>query len=278
MGLCYHRAAMKIIRFADAIGQVHWGRVHNDAGPLTLAELCDGDPLSGLTPRATNVSVQRVFSPLNPANVLCIGLNYRRHADESGATYPERPILFVKPTTTVIGHDAPVVLPRAAQSETDYECELAVVIGKSAKNVAEADALDYVLGYTCANDVSARDWQLRLDRQWARGKGFDTFCPLGPVLVTKDEIADPDALAITMTLNGEIVQSSNTSDMIFSVRQIISYLSQGMTLVPGTVILTGTPEGVGMARTPPRFLRPGDVCEVTIAGIGTLRNGVAAEA
>jgi 2-keto-4-pentenoate hydratase/2-oxohepta-3-ene-1,7-dioic acid hydratase in catechol pathway len=159
----------------------------------------------------------------------------------------------------------------------DYECELAVVIGRAARNVNEADALDYVLGYTCANDVSARDWQLKLDRQWARGKGFDTFCPLGPALVTRGDIPDPGQLAIRTRLNGELVQNSHTSDLIFSVPELIAYLSRGMTLVPGTVILTGTPEGVGMGRTPPRYLRPGDVCEIEVERIGTLRNPVVAE-
>jgi 2-keto-4-pentenoate hydratase/2-oxohepta-3-ene-1,7-dioic acid hydratase in catechol pathway len=188
---------------------------------------------------------------------------------------PERPILFLKPTSTVIGPDDAIVLPTDS-TEVDYEAELAIVIGRAARDVSEADALDYVLGYTCANDVSARDWQLRLDRQWARGKSFDTFCPIGPTIVTTDELTDPDALAIGMRVSGETLQSSSTSDLIFGVREIIAYLSRGMTLLPGTVILTGTPEGVGMGRTPQRWLQPGDVCEVEIEGIGTLRNPVAA--
>lgn len=264
---------MRIIRFEDKSGRVGYGEV--TGRDLNSARRLEGDPLTGLRATSDVVTVGRLLAPVDPPNVLCIGLNYRRHADESQAPYPERPILFLKPTTTLVGPDAPIVLPLASD-EVDYECELAVVIGKAARDVAEADALHYVLGYTCANDVSARDWQLRLDRQWARGKGFDTFCPLGPVLVTKDEVADPNALAIGMRVGGELLQSSNTSDMIFSVPFLVSYLSQGMTLAPGTVILTGTPEGVGMARTPPRFLRPGDVCEVEIDQIGTLRNPVVA--
>ena len=268
---------MKIIRFEDATGRVGYGRIAGD--DLRSAERLSGDLFAPGGPRPTGetTSVRRVLAPLDPPNVLCIGLNYRRHAMESNMEPPERPVLFLKATTTVVGHEAPIVVPPSS-SEVDYECELAVVIGKTARDIPEEAALDYVLGYTAANDVSARDWQLRLDRQWARGKSFDTFCPLGPVLVTSDDLSDPDALAIRTRLNGETVQNSNTSDMIFSVRHLISYLSRGMTLAPGTVLLTGTPEGVGMSRKPPRFLRSGDVCEIEVEGVGTLRNPVVAAA
>jgi 2-keto-4-pentenoate hydratase/2-oxohepta-3-ene-1,7-dioic acid hydratase in catechol pathway len=208
-------------------------------------------------------------------NILCIGLNYRRHAAESGMAEPERPLLFIKPTSTLCGHGDPILYP-AQTGELDYECELAVLIGEAAKNVSEDDALDYVLGYTCANDVSARDWQLKLDKQWARGKSFDTFCPLGPALIPAADIPDPNALRIQTRVNGATMQDSNTADMIFSVRQIISYLSKDMTLLPGTVILTGTPEGVAMGRTPHPWLKPGDVTEVEIEGIGILKNQVVA--
>lgn len=265
---------MKIIRFEDAQGRVSHGKVSGD--DLARAERLTGALFSGLEPTGETVEVARLLAPLEPPNILCIGLNYRRHADESKMAYPERPILFIKPTTTVIGPEAPIILPEISE-EVDYECELAVVIGRAARDVSEAEALDYVLGYTGANDVSARDWQLRLDRQWARGKSFDTFCPLGPVLVTSDELPDPGTLRIRTRLSGELVQDSRTSDLIFSVPQLIAYLSRGMTLAPGTVILTGTPEGVGMGRTPPRWLRPGDICEIEIDGIGTLRNPVVAE-
>lgn len=234
---------MKILRFEDPQGRVSYGTPTGD--DLQNAQRLTGDLFSGLTPTGETVPVQRVLTPLDPPNILGIGLNYGRHADESGMPHPERPILFLKTTTTVIGHDAPIVLPGISE-EVDYECELAVVIGKAARNVSEDDALSYVLGYTCANDVSARDWQLRLDRQWVRGKSFDTFCPLGPVLVTADELPDPNALTIRTRLSGEVVQNSNTADMIFNVRHLVSYLSRGMTLAPGTVILTGTPEGVGV--------------------------------
>ncbi len=264
---------MKIIRFEDEDGRVSYGA----AVDMTLrqARLLTASPFDGGVPTGEPLPVRRLLAPLLPSNILAIGLNYRRHAHESNMPVPERPILFLKPTSTVIGPDDAIVLP-ADSDEVDYEAELAIVIGREARDVSEADALSYVLGYTCANDVSARDWQLRLDRQWARGKSFDTFCPLGPAIVTADEIPDPDALAIAMRVSGETLQSSSTSDLIFGVREIIAYLSRGMTLLPGTVILTGTPEGVGMGRTPPRWLRRGDVCEVEIEKIGTLRNPVEA--
>ena len=190
---------------------------------------------------------------------------------------PERPVLFLKPTTTITGPTAQVILPDVSY-QVDYEGELVIVIGKSARDVPEDKAMDYVFGYTCANDVSARDWQMHLDKQWCRGKGFDTFCPLGPGIVTSDELPDPSKLSIKTRLNGKLVQDSNTSDLIFPVQHLVSYLSQGTTLLPGTIILTGTPPGVGVGRNPPVFLRPGDVCEVEITGIGALRNTfVAAE-
>jgi 2-keto-4-pentenoate hydratase/2-oxohepta-3-ene-1,7-dioic acid hydratase in catechol pathway len=211
--------------------------------------------------------------------IWCIGLNYKRHAEETGAKIPEQPVVFAKGPNAVQRPGGPIAIPRYLASEqVDYECELAVVIGKRCKNVTPERALDYVLGYTCANDVSARDWQIkRGGSQWSRGKTFDTFAPLGPVLVTADEIPDPNNLRISTRLNGEVVQDSNTADMIFSVREIISFLSGSTTLLPGTVILTGTPEGVGMARTPPRWLAPGDEVSIEIEKIGTLTNPVVLE-
>lgn len=267
---------MKILRFEEAgTGRVRWGRPSSD-DPGRVEPL-SGDLFGNLVPMGEQaVAVGRVLAPLDPANLLCIGLNYRRHAAESNMAEPERPVLFLKATTSVTPHETPITLPADGPDEVDYECELAVVIGRPARNVSEENALDYVLGYTAANDVSARDWQLRLDRQWCRGKSFDTFCPLGPVLVTPDEIPDPNALAIRTRLNGQTVQNSHTSDMIFSVREIIAYLSRGMTLAPGTVILTGTPEGVAMGQKSPRYLRPGDSVEVEVEVIGTLRNPVVA--
>ncbi len=265
---------MKILRFADTNGVAHWGIPVDET--LARAEVLDGAPYAGGKATGATRGVAKLLAPVDPPNLLCIGLNYRRHAEESGMALPERPLLFMKATSTVCAHGDAIVLPNMSD-ENDYECELAVVIGKPAREVDEADALDHVFGYTVANDVSSRDWQLRLDKQWIRGKSFDTFAPLGPVLVTSDEIPDPQTLAIATRINGETLQSSNTADMIFTVRQIVSYLSRSMTLLPGTVILTGTPEGVGMGRTPKRWLVPGDVCEIEIAGIGTLRNPVVAQ-
>jgi len=263
----------RLIRFLDATGAIRHGEPVDDT--LSEAAVFAGDPLSGLTRTAEVLPVAKLLAPVNPPNILCIGLNYRRHAEESGMALPERPLLFLKPTSTLAHPGDPIIHP-AATSELDYECELAVVIGRTAKNVSEDQALDHVLGYTCANDVSARDWQLRYDKQWARGKSFDTFCPLGPVLVTPAVLPDPNRLRIRTRVNGETLQDSNTADMIFNVRQIIASLSANFTLQPGTVILTGTPEGVGMGRKPPRWLVPGDVCEIEIEGIGLLKNHVQA--
>ena len=230
-----------------------------------------------LNPTGETVALSEVklLAPVDPPNVLAIGLNYRRHAAETQLTLPERPLLFIKANTAVIGAGEPIVLPSIAPAEVDYEAELCLVIGKRAKNVSESEALSYVFGYTCGNDVSARDCQLRLDSQWARGKSFDSFCPLGPWLET--DLENPDDLAIRSLLNGQVMQDSNTSDLIFNCRQLVSFLSHNLTLLPGTVIMTGTPEGVGMARTPPVYLRPGDVIEIEIEGIGTLSNPVQAE-
>lgn len=224
--------------------------------------------------------VHKLLSPIAPAVFFCIGLNYRQHAEETKAKIPELPILFVKGPNAVQNPGDPIELPtRLKSDEVDYECELAVVIGKSCKNVTRANALDYVLGYTCANDVSARDWQIKKGgSQWCRGKTFDTFAPLGPCLVTPDEIPNPNALRIKTILNGDVMQDSNTNDMIFDVPRVIEFLSGSTTLVPGTVILTGTPQGVGMARSPQRWLKPGDEVSIEIEKIGQLTNPVVDEA
>ena len=191
---------------------------------------------------------------------------------------PKLPIVFAKPTSALCHPEYPIRLPACQQDEeVDYECELAAIIGRPVRDVAVEDALDYVLGYTCANDVSARKWQLNAGGgQWIRGKGFDTFCPLGPVLVTADEIADPQNLNIKTILNGQTMQDHTTADMIFSVAEIISFLSQDTTLLPGTVILTGTPQGVGFARKPPVWLKSGDEVTIELEGIGQLNNSVVA--
>jgi 2-keto-4-pentenoate hydratase/2-oxohepta-3-ene-1,7-dioic acid hydratase in catechol pathway len=231
--------------------------------------------------RATDRAVRpgKILAPVSPVNILAIGLNYRRHAAEGGKGVPERPMLFLKSTSSLQNPGDPIELPRRLRSdEVDFECELAVVIGSACKNATRESALDYVLGYTAANDVSARDWQNRLNGgQFCQGKSFDTFCPLGPVLVTRDEIPHPNALRIGTTLNGESMQDWNTNDMVFDVPALIEFLSGSKTLLPGTVILTGTPHGVGFARKPPVFMRAGDTVTVEIEGIGALTNPVIEE-
>ncbi len=212
-----------------------------------------------------------------PGKVICIGLNYRDHAAESGVPIPTSPVCFGKFSHAVVGPDAVIRLPKVAHN-VDYEAELVVVIGKKGKNIPEENARQYVAGYTNGNDVSARDWQLgRPGGQWLLGKTPDTFAPTGPFLVTADEISDPHKLLISLRLNGQVMQESSTRELIFSIEHLISHLSQLITLEPGDIIFTGTPPGVGAARKPPVFLKPGDVVEVEVAGLGTLRNTVEAE-
>jgi 2-keto-4-pentenoate hydratase/2-oxohepta-3-ene-1,7-dioic acid hydratase in catechol pathway len=211
-----------------------------------------------------------------PGKVLCLGLNYRDHAAESGSPVPDEPVIFAKASSSVIGTGAPLRLP-ACSDQMDYEVELAIVIGRPAKNVSAADAMGCVAGYTVLNDVTARDYQrLRGGGQWTLAKSFDTACPLGPWIVTKDEIPDPHRLPLRSVVSGETMQSSSTEQMIFTVPFIVEYLSACLTLEPGDVIGTGTPPGVGFARKPPRFLHDGDVVECTVEGIGTLTNPVKA--
>ncbi|MCP4505170.1 MAG: fumarylacetoacetate hydrolase family protein [Fuerstiella sp.] len=238
-----------------------------------------GDLYSGLTSTSEHVT-GKLLAPVHPVDILCIGLNYRRHAEEGKAAIPEHPVLFMKTSTAVQNPGDPIVLPGNLKShKVDYECELAVVIGRTCHNVSKADALDYVSGYTCANDVSARDWQKEMGgSQWCRGKTFATFCPLGPYLVTADDIPDPNTLPIRTVLNGKVMQDWNTDDMIFDVPTLIEFLSGSTILAPGTVILTGTPHGVGAARKPPVFLKNGDTVSIEIDRIGTLTNPVTDEA
>ncbi len=266
---------MKIIRFLDSQKQTQFGQLNSDGS----AELLTGDLYGGLKPTGQKADVAKLLAPLVPNAILCIGLNYRHHAAEAGAKAPEIPVLFVKGNNTLQNPEDPIQIPTALPSdEVDYECELAVVIGKPCKNVKRENALEYVLGYTCANDVSARDWQIKKGGgQWCRGKFFDTFAPLGPCLVTTDEITNPNDLGIRTIINGETLQDWNTNDMIFDVPAIIEFLSGSTTLLPGTVILTGTPHGVGMAAKPPRWLKPGDVVSIEIDGIGRLTNPVELE-
>jgi 2-keto-4-pentenoate hydratase/2-oxohepta-3-ene-1,7-dioic acid hydratase in catechol pathway len=266
---------MKIIRYQDPQGNIHFGSQNEDGTAIRLG----GDLFNGLVSTGEPASVHKLLAPLTPVAIFCIGLNYKKHAEESGAKPPVFPILFVKGVNAVQNPGDPIQIPTHLRSdEVDYECELAVVIGKACKNVHRDQALDHVLGYMCGNDVSARDWQVKKGgSQWCRGKTFDTFAPLGPCLVTKDEIPNPNALGIRTILNEEVMQAWNTNDMIFDVPALIEFLSGSTTLLPGTVILTGTPHGVGMARKPPRWLKPGDTVTIEIEGIGRLVNPVVEE-
>lgn len=278
---------MRLIR-ARLGGDVVLARVEGDAAVVLAHEsahpardvlreaLAEGVELSGDGARVALEDLQ-VLAPLaNPSKILAIGLNYADHARESGMTPPESPIFFAKTPNTIVGPNDPVVYRVADSTQVDYEVELAVVIGRRARDVSEAEALAHVLGYTAANDVSARDAQFA-DGQWIRGKSYDTFLPLGPAIVTTDEINDVQSLKVTCTVNGEVLQDGTTKEMIHGVAAAVSYASRFMTLEPGDLILTGTPHGVGFARTPAIFLTDGDVVEVEVEGVGRLRNPVRVE-
>ena len=266
---------MKIVRYLDASGAVQHGCQHSDGRVTRISGNIYGDYAD-----TGNVDeVSKLLAPIVPVDILCIGLNYKAHAEEGGEPLPEFPVLFMKNIGAVQNPGDPIVIPKALRCETvDFECELAVVIGKECHNVTQADALSHVLGYTCAHDVSERHWQKKGGgNQWCRGKTFATFCPLGPCLVTADEIPDPNSLGLKTVLNGNVMQESNTDDMIFPVPRLIEFLSAGTRLLPGTVILTGTPQGVGGARQPPVYLKSGDEVTITIDKIGDLFNPVVAE-
>ena len=260
------------LRFQDTDGAIRYGEL---TGPDEI-RVMDGPPIGKFKVLRDRVSLAdiKLLAPIDPVDIVAIGLNYKSHADETHVPYPDAPVIFLKASSSIQAPDEPIVLPHLTPNEVDYEAELVVVIGRTVRNVDEADALKCVLGYTCGNDVSARDAQMRLDKQWARGKSCDTFCPLGPCLVTG---LDPDALRIRCRLNGNVMQDANTSDLIFNVARLVSYVSHNKTLRSGDVIMTGTPGGVGWARKPQVFLREGDVVEVEIEGIGVLRNPVVAE-
>lgn len=211
---------------------------------------------------------ERIGAPVNkPGKIICIGLNYSKHAAESGAEIPKEPIIFFKAGSSLSGPFDPVIIPKNG-NKTDWEVELAVIIGKRASYVDEDEAMDYVAGYAVHNDVSEREFQLERGGQWVKGKSCDTFAPLGPYLVTKDDVPDPHNLRLWLKLNGEILQDGNTRDFIFNIPYVVSYLSQFMSLMPGDIISTGTPEGVGLGFKPPRYLKPGDVMELGINGLG----------
>ncbi|MGH7997680.1 MAG: fumarylacetoacetate hydrolase family protein [Opitutaceae bacterium] len=265
---------MKIIRHMTGRGPAH-----AVLQPDGSAREIQGDLFGQWQATDRVVQTGKLLAPIVPPNILAIGLNYRKHAEEGGRGVPERPMLFLKGTNSLQNPGDPIEIPvKLPSAEVDYECELAVVIGRRCKNASRASALDHVLGYTCANDVSARDWQQRLGGgQFCQGKSFDTFCPLGPVLVTREEIPNPNELRIQTLLNERKMQDWNTSDMVFDVPALIEFLSASKTLLPGTVILTGTPHGVGFARKPPVYLKAGDTVSVEIERIGRLVNPVVDE-
>lgn len=261
-----------------------WGK--GDTAPSSLVSLLQGGSAAIARARAAAEAAPaaarrplasvRLLSPLpRPSKVVCVGLNYRDHAEETGQPIPKVPIFFTKAVTSVIGPGAPIVLPLDSE-QVDYEAELAVVIGARCRRVSREAARDAIAGYTIMNDVSARDWQFRTS-QWFIGKTFDTFAPMGPAVVTGDEVGDPHVLDVSLRLNGTEMQRSNTRHLIFGVPDLIVELSRVMTLEPGDVIATGTPGGVGFIRKPPVFLKPGDRVEISIARVGTLTNPVAAE-
>ncbi len=250
---------MRIVRF-EMQGRTGYGVLAGEKIEVLWATPYDGG-LAKTTGEVVSLPEVTLLAPCEPSKIVAIGLNYRDHAAEFGNPIPEEPLIFMKPNTAVIGPDEDIVYPEMSR-RVDYEAELAVVIGKTARNVKPEDFRDYVLGYTCINDVTARDLQKK-DGQWTRAKGFDTFAPLGPWIET--DIADPNNLAVEGYLNGERRQNSSTSNLIFPVAALISFISRIMTLLPGDVIATGTPSGIGP-------MRPGDVVEIRVEGIGTLRN------
>ncbi len=267
---------MKIIRFLSEEGRVLLGR-YEDSHPGE-ALVISGDPLKEFHVGTDRAVIRQLLPPLVPCTILAVGLNYRRHAEETGMAFPSVPVVFMKAATSIIGHGEAILLPLAGPHRVDYEAELAVIIGKKGKNISRDAAMDHVFGYACANDITAREWQTeKQSGQWVRAKSFDTFCPFGPFLVTRDEIPDPGKLRIRTIVNGNVLQDGNTADMIFDLPSLISDISRSLTLLPGTMIMTGTPEGVGYTRRPPVYLRDGDEVTIEIEGIGTLTNPVRRE-
>lgn len=280
---------MKLLRYGAA-GAEKPGLLHSDGSIRDLSDVVydiSGPALFGEGMKAiveTNhdeLPVVKGNPRLGPCvagtgKFICIGLNYSDHAAEAGAPVPCEPIIFMKATSAMCGPHDSIILPRGSE-KTDWEVELAFVIGKKAKYVSEADALEHVAGYALANDVSERAFQLEKQGQWTKGKSCDSFGPIGPWLVTPDEVPDPQALEMWLTVNGEKMQSGTTATMVYAVRHLVSYLSQFMTLHPGDVISTGTPPGVGLGMKPPRFLKPGDVVELGITGLGQQRQDVIAD-
>lgn len=293
---------MRLARYEGSDGVVHLGALTNEGvvnlasaahilglppGPFTeMASLLSaGESALDQTRKLIQALPQGTLVPLSqaklrtpiphPGKIIAVGLNYRDHSMEAGAKQvPTNPILFAKFNTSISGPEDPIVIPNG-DKQVDYEAELAVVVGSKGKRIAASHAFDYVAGYMPLNDVSARTWQFA-DKQWVRGKSCDTFCPIGPYVTTRDDIPDPQALGIFARVNGETLQNSNTSKMIFRVPELIEFISESITLEPGDIIATGTPDGVGIFRKPPIFLKPGDIVEIEIEHLGVLRNPVVA--
>lgn len=282
---------MRLARVAAPRGAVHLARLEGDgdsavavllsresdhpAADALREALAAGADLAGDGERVAMADIRLLAPVSRPSKIIAVGLNYRAHAAESAMAEPEAPLLFVKTPNSVVGPEDAIVVDAADTRRADYEVELAAVIGSRARRVTVESALDHVVGYTVGNDVSARDAQFA-DKQWVRAKSFDSFCPLGPWIVTADEIGDPQSLRVTCHVNGQQLQDDSTANMIFSVAQIVAYASRFMTLEPGDVVLTGTPDGVGFARRPPVYLVPGDTVTVAVDRIGELTNPVTA--
>jgi 2-keto-4-pentenoate hydratase/2-oxohepta-3-ene-1,7-dioic acid hydratase in catechol pathway len=268
---------MKLATFSykehsSQIGEIVGDRIYNTTAMENMQYMIR----RGILPTRRNESFPleavKLEIPLHPGKLVCIGLNYAEHAKETSSKVPQAPVIFAKFPSTLIGNGETITWSESITKEVDWEGELVVVIGKKTRNVSEEDALKFVFGYTIANDVSARDLQIRIDSQWTRGKSLDTFCPLGPWIVTRNEIADPHKLSIKTTVSGEVRQDGNTKDFIFNVPTLVSYCSKMFTLEPGDLILTGTPSGVGEGMKPPVYLKDGDVVNIEIEGIGELSN------
>jgi 5-carboxymethyl-2-hydroxymuconate isomerase len=267
---------MKLITFLvngrARIGEVEGDTVYTLAWQDSMRQMIRRNLVAGRAYERFPLDKVTVLAPLMPGKILAIGLNYADHAKETGKEPPANPLIFAKLSSAVVGPNEPIAWRESVTQEVDYEAELAVVIGRRAKDVPEADAMDHVFGYTCANDVSARDIQFGPDGQWTRAKGLDTFCPLGPWIVTKDEIADAHALKVKTLLNGKKMQDGTTADLVFKIPALIAYISKHITLDAGDVILTGTPAGVGRAKKPPVYLKDGDTVTVQVEGVGELVN------
>jgi 2-keto-4-pentenoate hydratase/2-oxohepta-3-ene-1,7-dioic acid hydratase in catechol pathway len=276
---------MRLVRFREGSQESRVGLL-TDEGIETIAGAADLDSvlagagveaLAGAA-RGELISLENVtlLAPIaRPSKVICVGRNYPEHARETGSEVPTEPLIFSKFPSAITGPTDPIVLPAVAPRRVDYEAELAVVIGRGGRDVAEASAMDHVAGFMAANDVTARDWQLKRNGgQWLLGKTFDTFLPLGPALVTRDEVDDLGAVRVRCLVDGEELQNDVVASMMFSIPELIAHVSRVVTLVPGDLLLTGTPAGVGMGRTPPRWLQPGEVVETIIEGVGTLTNPV----